>query len=80
MRSTGRGHSGREARNNKKWKTVIGEKVEVWLEGEMYRHGLVDDVMPDGSGLWLASEGPFHREYVDVASGFEVRTGHLPGL
>ncbi|MEW1819297.1 hypothetical protein AB0323_00660 [Arthrobacter sp. NPDC080031] len=76
-------NSSRAARQNRvksKWKTVIGDKVEVWLDGEPYRNGHVEDIMPDGSGLWLASEGPLHREYVDAASGFEVRKATPPGI
>lgn len=39
------------------WPSLRGTAVEVWLHGRLYRQGLVDAVMPDGSGLWLAADG-----------------------
>lgn len=62
------------------WHSLVGDIIEVWLEGELYRCGVVDAVMPDGSGLWLAPEGAFLRKYIDADSGFEVRTSLHPRL
>jgi hypothetical protein len=44
----------------------------------LYRWGVVDEAMPDGSGLWLAPETVFQREFIDAASGFEVWTSLYP--
>lgn len=60
------------------WQSLAGEIVEVWLGGEVYRKGLVDVAMPDASGLWLAGEGVFQRQFIDAASGFEVWTSLYP--
>ncbi|WP_345049568.1 hypothetical protein [Arthrobacter methylotrophus] len=69
--------SGRMHRTDQ-WQSLVGEIVVVWLNGELYRIGLVDDALPDASGLWLASEGAFQRKFIDVASGFEVWTSRYP--
>jgi hypothetical protein len=60
------------------WQSLVGEIVEVRLVGEVYRKGLVDDAMPDASGLWIAREGAAQREFIDAASGFEVWTSRYP--
>jgi hypothetical protein len=49
-----------------------GVVVEVRSQGELYRIGEVDDVMPNGSGLWLAAEGGRGREYVDKVPGLDI--------
>jgi hypothetical protein len=60
------------------WQSLVGETIEVRLEGEVYRKGWVDAAMPDASGLWIAPEGAFQREFIDAASGFEVWTRLYP--
>jgi hypothetical protein len=60
------------------WQSLIGEVVEVRLDGGLYRRGLVDDAMPDGCGLWIAREAALEREFIDAASGFEVWSGLYP--
>ena len=60
------------------WQALVGENVEVWRDGGLYRRGLVDAAMPDGSGLWLAREAVLQREFIDVSSGFEVWTSLYP--
>ena len=60
------------------WQSLRGEIVEVWFHGDLYRKGLVDDAMPDASGLWIALEGAFQREFIDAASGFEIWTRLYP--
>lgn len=60
------------------WQSLVGKIVQVRLVGEFYRQGLVDDAMPDASGLWIAPEGAVQREFIDAASGFEVWTSLYP--
>jgi hypothetical protein len=60
------------------WQSLVGEFVEVRLNGEVYRRGRVDAAMPDASGLWIAAEAVYPREYLDAASGFEVWTDLFP--
>jgi hypothetical protein len=60
------------------WQALVGEVVEVWIGGQLYRTGVVDDVMPDASGLWLARDGLLPRKFIDAALGFEVWTSLYP--
>jgi hypothetical protein len=60
------------------WQSLVGEIVEVRLDGEVYRKGLVDAAMPDASGLWIAPEGAAQRKFIEVASRFEVWTSLYP--
>lgn len=60
------------------WQSLVGEIVDVRLQGVLYRRGVVDEAMPDGSGLWLAPETVSQREFIDAASGFEVWTSLYP--
>lgn len=53
------------------WPSLVGKVVEVWSMGSLHRTGLVEDAMPDGSGLWIAADGSMPRQYID-ASEFEV--------
>jgi hypothetical protein len=54
------------------WQSLRGEIVEVRRGFILYRCGVVDDVMPDASGVWLASDGIHSREFIDKASGFSI--------
>lgn len=58
--------------------SLVGEIVEVRLDGALHRPGVVDEAMLDGSGLWLAPEAVIQREFKDAASGFEVLTSLYP--
>jgi hypothetical protein len=60
------------------WLGLVGETVEVWRDGKLYRKGLVDAAMPDGSGLWIGQEGAYQREFVDAAYGYQVRSRLYP--
>lgn len=40
----------------------------------LYRVGLVDDVMPDASGVWLAADGIRSREFIEKAQGYSLWT------
>ena len=61
------------------WRSLIGFRVDVWLRGVLYRSGFVDDALAGSGGLWLASEGVFLREFIDVASGYEVWISRTSG-
>jgi hypothetical protein len=60
------------------WQFLLGEIVEVWLDGKLYRRGLVDATMPNASGLWIAPEGAFQRQFISAADGYEVWTTLYP--
>jgi hypothetical protein len=54
------------------WTSAKGHTVEVWHARSPTRIGVVEDVTPDGSILWLASEGPVTRCMVEKAEGYEI--------
>lgn len=62
------------------WRALIGQKVEVWLRGVLYRKGIIDDALPGSKGLWLAQDGVFQREFIDVISGYEVWLLRTPSI
>lgn len=54
------------------WHLALGHFVEVKRNGRTTRTGMVDEVMSDGSILWLAAAGVDSREMVERAGGSEV--------
>lgn len=60
------------------WQSLVGEIVEVRIDGDVYRKGRVDAAMPDASGLWIGQEAVFQREFIDASSGYEVWTSLYP--
>jgi hypothetical protein len=54
------------------WQDMLGLYVEIRLQGRTVRVGTVDAVMPDDSILWISAEGPYPRQMVARADGFEV--------
>lgn len=58
--------------NTTEWRFLQGISVDVFLDGDLYRSGVVDDTMPDNSALWLAAHGTQPRQYVDKAGGYVV--------
>lgn len=52
------------------WRRLTGRYVEIRLGKQLYRHGIVDMVMPDGSGLWLAADNAHSRQYLDKHDGY----------
>jgi len=59
-------------RRTAEWEYLSGAVVDVYLHDDLHRQGVVEDVMPDSSGLWIAAQGPCSREFIDKASGFAV--------
>lgn len=54
------------------WRRLAGRNVEVLLGKQLYRQGIVDMVMPDGSGLWLAADIAHTRQYLDRSDGYLI--------
>jgi len=61
-------------RRTAEWESLSGAVVDVYLHDDLHRRGVVEDVMPASSGLWIAAQGPCSREFIDKASGFAVWT------
>lgn len=61
------------------WTLFGGQIVEVQgFSGDLYRRGVVEHVMPDSSGVWLAADGAYTREFIDQASGYTIWTTRAP--
>lgn len=53
-------------RNGTSWKLVPGEFVEVRVPRAGTRRGLIEAVMKDKSGFWLAADGVEPRVFVPL--------------
>ena len=60
------------------WHELKGATVEIWLDGQFYREGYVEEAMPNGSALWLSADWLDRRELLDKSSGFQAWTSFLP--
>lgn len=60
------------------WQSLPGRVVEVRLQGNLYRRGLVEAAMPDASALWLAADGISSRKFIDKVNGYRVYTSLYP--
>lgn len=58
------------------WVCRIDEMVEIRNGDEVIRRGIVEAVMADGSGLWLAANGTDHRAYFHKEIGVELWVRH----
>jgi hypothetical protein len=54
------------------WQRALGQYVEVRRHGKSVREGTVDAVMPDNSILWISAAGPFPRQMLEKAEGYQV--------
>ena len=54
------------------WQNLIGVPVQVRNNGRTVREGLVDDVMPDSSALWIAADGFSSRTLIEASGEYEV--------
>ena len=55
------------------WVPGAGDFVELRQGGMTVQAGRVETLMPDGSGFWLAPEGPNQRRYVHLGDeNFEI--------
>ena len=54
------------------WRDLLGAVVEVRQNGTFIRQGLVEDVMPDSSAIWIAADGLTGRVLIEAVEGHEV--------
>lgn len=54
------------------WRDLLGAVVEVRQNGTVIRQGLVADVMPDSSAIWIAADGLTGRTLIEATEGHEV--------
>lgn len=55
-----------------KWCGLLGAVVEVRKNGVVIRRGIVHDVMPDSSAVWIAADGLTGREIIEAAEGYQI--------
>jgi hypothetical protein len=48
----------------------VGDIVEIRRNEDVVRRGIVEEEMPDGSGLWLAADVTDRREYFHKDLGY----------
>ena len=56
----------------KDWTTLKDQMVEIRVDGRATDRGRVDDVMADGSILWLSNDGPSGRRIIVSEPGTSV--------
>ncbi|VXB05061.1 hypothetical protein ARTHRO9AX_10315 [Arthrobacter sp. 9AX] len=54
------------------WLPVLGQEVQIKLDGSVVRTGLVDGVTNDGAIIWIAAHGATPRAMFERARGFSV--------
>lgn len=54
------------------WQRLEGAVVRVCRDGKPVRTGVIDDVTPDGSIVWIAQEGVLGRSLFHKAEGYEL--------
>lgn len=59
-------------RRTEDWQNRVGDIVEVRLNCDVVRRGIVEEEMPDGSGLWLSADATDRREYFHKELGYEL--------
>ncbi len=63
-------------RPHREWLPLVGQVVEVRLEGNSIRRGRIDAVTPDDAMLWIAPDGAEARRLYLRNDGFEVWIDH----
>jgi hypothetical protein len=58
------------------WTTLKGQTIEIHRGGSVIDRGRVDDVLADGSALWLTFDGASRRRIIEHQSGTYVRRIH----
>jgi len=59
-------------RKHVQWNLLTDTMVEIRLNGQVIRSGMVEDVMPDSSALWLAADSENPRQIFEVCQGHQV--------
>ena len=54
------------------WQNRVGRLAEIRRNEDIVRRGIIEEEMPDGSGLWLAADVIDRREYFHKDLGFEL--------
>ncbi|MFP3581260.1 hypothetical protein SB659_16945 [Arthrobacter sp. SIMBA_036] len=54
------------------WQSHVGDIVEIRDNTRVVRRGIVEEEMPDGSGLWLGADATDRREYFHKDDGYEL--------
>lgn len=65
-------HTASQLRRSESWQDRVGKVVEIRENRRLVRRGVVEEEMPDGSGLWLAADVTDRREYFHKDPGLEL--------
>ena len=60
------------AHQHLQWSLLLNVLVEVRQYGQVLRTGIVENVMPDSSALWLAADASHPRQLFEVCQDHEV--------
>jgi hypothetical protein len=60
------------ARQHIQWSLLTNALVEIRHNGRVIRTGIVEDVMPDSSALWIAADPTHPRQMFEVVQGHQV--------
>ncbi|MCI9870462.1 MULTISPECIES: hypothetical protein [Micrococcaceae] len=63
-------HAISHLRQTASWQNHVGDIVEIRRNEDVVRRGIVEEEMPDGSGLWLAADVTDRREYFHKDLGY----------
>lgn len=55
------------------WSSLKDQNVAVYIGGRKADQGRVDDVMPDGSILWLMNDGSSGRRMIENQPGTSIQ-------
>jgi hypothetical protein len=54
------------------WNQLLGFHVEVRLDGEVMRTGMVAETSADANVLWLAPDGAWTRTLIHKTEGYKI--------
>jgi len=60
------------AHKHVRWSLLLNVLVEIRQDGQVLRTGIVEDVMPDSSALWLVADAEHPRQLFEVCQDHEV--------
>lgn len=55
------------------WTTLKGQDIEIFQNERLIDHGRVDDVVSDGTLLWLMHDGASNRRIIENLPGTFIR-------
>jgi hypothetical protein len=60
------------ARHHTQWSLLTNALVDIRHNGRVIRTGIVEDVTPDSSTLWIAADATHPRQMFEVSQGHQA--------